>query len=290
MKVVVLGATGFLGRYVCRNLISRGIETIAVARGSKIPSYATRTIRVKSYRELPSDLRGTACLHLATPGHFVDLSPAERATETDESVATTKWLADFGFSKIVLASSAIVYGDSLGRNASETDPCVATNDYAKLKEDCENALDLSQHAVARISNVFGIGMSEKNVLNDILKQIRTPGSPPQRITVRDLSPVRDYISVKDVAQALGTMVTSGFTGILNVGTGVPRSVGEIAELLLKVFTLENVKLVSLSEPQRSSYLVLDPSKAAESLPWRAVCDMQKEFALFRNDTFEEEKL
>lgn len=280
MRVVVLGASGFLGRAICEDLVSSGIQTIAVMR-SKADDIMANSVQVLNcYHEISQDLNGAICIHLATPGHFYGRNADERLRQIQESVLLTKWLTEFGFAKIVFASSAAVYGDQLSRPAVETDPTIESDDYAKLKISCERVLRDDVDIIFRIANVYGVGMSDRNVLSDMLKQIE-PNNPVQpSIKVRDLTPIRDYIAIADVVRAFRLAATKSpvyrVGNVFNIGTGIARSVRDVGEALLTAVGTPKLLLESISKENRRSFLVTNPSRAESYLRWRAECDMQNE--------------
>ncbi len=277
MRVTVLGASGFLGRAICKELVDNGIYTIAVSRQPLAPRYGNKQITVSTYGDIPKELVGTTCIHLATPGTLYGLNADQAQAVRRQSTDLLRYLVDFGFSKIVFASSAAVYGDELGRPAAESDPTKTLDAYAELKKDCENLLQHNRDIVARIANVFGSGMSELNVLSDLLKQIPTRGEHKTVYELRSLSPVRDYIAVEDVARAFSRMVSTDKPGTYNLGSGIPRTVGEVATLLLNAAGVRDATITASRETNRPSYLVLNPAKAARDLQWHSEYDIQIAF-------------
>lgn len=277
MKVVVLGASGFLGRAICEELRNQGIFTVAVSRRPFSSQSANKTIVVEDYSKLPQELNGTACIHLATPGSLNGVSRHQFDDLLHEATNTVGSLVRFGFSKIVFASSAAVYGDKLTRPAVESDATDSSSPYARLKIECEGLLRPETDIVARVANVYGSGMSSLNVLSDILNQIPSEVGSVVQFKLRALSPVRDYIAAKDVARAFAKLATRPLSGIYNLGSGVPRTVAEVATLLLQAAKIPQPSVVATNEIDHPSYLVLNSQRALRDLPWHSECDIQQEF-------------
>ncbi len=57
---------------------------------------------------------------------------------------------------------------------------------------------------------------------------------PISLTVGDLSPRRDFIDARDVAEALVSLATGARPGLYHVGTGESRSIGEGLDALIRL--------------------------------------------------------
>lgn len=64
MKIAITGGTGFIGRYVVRDLISRGHEVVAIARGA----YTRNTQPLDGATFVKADINDTAALQSALTG------------------------------------------------------------------------------------------------------------------------------------------------------------------------------------------------------------------------------
>lgn len=90
----------------------------------------------------------------------------------------------------------------------------------------------------RLQNVYGAGQSLKNPYTGILSIFSTRIRHGLKVPIfEDGTESRDFVHVSDVACAIALSLesdrASGMT--LNVGAGVPTSVRDIAEMLVKVF-------------------------------------------------------
>jgi UDP-glucose 4-epimerase len=117
--------------------------------------------------------------------------------------------------------------------------------------------------VARISNLYGPGMSEDNVVSAILSQLAAEG--PLRIL--DGSPVRDFLWVEDVVAALQRMVEISCRGVYNVGSGIGTSVRELAQLALACIDQPHRDVVATSQSDRPSCNIVDISATTRDLGW-----------------------
>ena len=156
-EVVVLGATGFIGRQVIRLLMERGIPATAVVRRLHTlppeitaPAQDGRLRVVQASLEKPEQLAkacagASAVIHLATGGGDT-WEQVERAM-VDGSVQVAKVCADQEIQRFVYVSSiAALYtgadcGTSVIEDSVETDPCPDQRPvYARGKMAAERAL------------------------------------------------------------------------------------------------------------------------------------------------------
>jgi UDP-glucose 4-epimerase len=262
MKVVVTGASGFLGRSVVRRLSLTGGTIVPVSRRA-LPGI----LQVADYADAPA---GDVLIHLAEAAHR---GAAERAglTYEQETFAGLSALLKKPYGRIIYASSAVLYGDQVETPRHPHDEVSVSDTYTRVKRRAELAvLDSAGGIVARLSNLYGPGMSEQNVMSAILTQIPGPGP----VRVRDIGPVRDFLWADDAADALVRMADATRTGLFNVGSGIGRSVGDVASLALKVGGQPDRLVVSTQPGARRSHLVLDISETVSVWQWSPVTGME----------------
>jgi UDP-glucose 4-epimerase len=242
MAVVVTGATGFIGTALSGALARAGIEQ----------------------RALSADANGAVLLHL---GETADAGSAERDGDpyVAAQVALARQLADKGFSRIVYASSALVYGDGAPHPRRPDEPPQPGGIYARAKLAVEEVVIGLGGTVLRLANVYGPGMARNNVMSDLLRQV--PGTGP--VVLRDASPVRDFVWVDDVAAAFMAAAAKLTPGVFNVGTGIATSAGELAALVLRLAGQSARGVQSANSAASRSTLVLDPAATEKSFGWRA---------------------
>jgi nucleoside-diphosphate-sugar epimerase len=139
--------------------------------------------------------------------------------------------------KVLIASTGGVYGDvdSSDLPLRESQPCRPANDYSRSKLLAEqSACKLGSKygiplAVARIFNVIGPGQDERHVAARIAVQlVAIRHWMAESLQLGQLSSTRDFIDVRDVAQALVIIAAQG-EGLFNVGSGVECPVSELVD-------------------------------------------------------------
>jgi len=256
IKIVVTGASGFIGGELVKRLqLIRDFEVIPVSR-LKIDK---TSCHVSSYKETPS---GDILIHLAEPSDraFVNNADQNVLLKNKENL---DYLLNNNYQKVIYCSSSSVYGDSGRSLFSENDLITPYDQYSVMKIDSEQKILNHGGIVARITNVIGCNMSINNVLSDIISQ--TPGMGP--VLVKNTNPIRDFIAIADVVDALLMMTAKGGSGVYNIGTGIGVSIKDLAEAVLKVHGEIARPIESIKESKLDSFNVVNIEKVRKFYNW-----------------------
>lgn len=181
--------------------------------------------------------------------------------------------------RIVHTSTSEVYGTARTVPIDEDHPLQGQSPYSaskiaadKLAESFHLAFGLPV-ATLRPFNTFGPRQSARAVIPTIISQIQA-GAPA--VHLGDLRPTRDFTFVADTAEAfirVGEAPAEAVLGrVLNAGTGVETSIGELLRLVQEV-SGRQVQVVEDEErlrPPASEVmrLVCDSSRLREATGWR----------------------
>jgi nucleoside-diphosphate-sugar epimerase len=149
--------------------------------------------------------------------------------------------------RLVLGSSGSVYGAPASVPLTEDQRCAPNEPYAASKLAAEFVASVLANGAgipmmtARIFNIAGPGQDERHVCGRFTAQaaaIRLGVAPPQ-IAVGDLRPTRDFIDVRDVADAIVALAAKGTPGeIYNVGSGTETAIGDVLAMVLRAAGLD----------------------------------------------------
>lgn len=208
-------------------------------------------VRVHSYAELPA---GDVLIHLAEEADRAKVAALGAAYES-AAVQTIGDLLAHPYARVIYASSAVLYGDASRSPHPPDDGVCVTDAYTRVKRTAELAvLESSRGVVARLTNVYGPGMSSRNVISAILSQI--PGSG--RLVVMDTAPVRDFLWVNDAAEGFAELATAANAeGIFNLATGVGTSIGDVAHLALEIAGESGREVVATHGGRESTIIARD---------------------------------
>lgn len=201
MKVLLTGASGFLGHAVCAELRSSEHEVCAIVR--RAGSEPAGTMPVAG--DLGDGERLTEALDRARPDCVIHLA-AEIATQRDPrkieqvNVAGTQRLlaacGAAGVRRFVFAST-VVTGDAAGATLEETSTLPVQTAYGRSKQEGERLVRESslETVVIRPSHVYGPGGW---YAEEIVKRLRQPG---RLAVVGSGQNWWDVVRVEDVAAA-----------------------------------------------------------------------------------------
>ena len=251
MKILVTGGAGFIGSHIAEYLVQRGDDVTVLDNlitGSKENltkindkiNFVNGDIRDhKLLEKLVSD---TTCVFHEAALASVQQSFSMKDEYIDVNVTGTenifKLAKEYGF-KIVYASSSSVYGNPKKIPVKEDDERKPINPYAKTKLDGEDlAKKYSEIGVKviglRYFNVFGKRQSKEyaGVIKLFLQRIQQKKSP--KINGDGLQ-TRDFVHIDDVVKANVLAMDSDINHrFLNVGSGLPTSVLDLANLIIEV--------------------------------------------------------
>lgn len=253
MKVLVTGGAGFIGSHIVDALLAKGHSPFVVdnmASGSRqnlpssVPVFEVDICDRSRLAAVFDEIRPDWVSHQAAQ-MSVSLSMREPLFDADVNISGLLNVFDnaarVGVQRIAFASSGgVLYGD-VTTPASEDAPKRPMSPYGISKWVGEQYLEFYarerkiQGVALRYSNVYGPRQNphgEAGVVA-IFSKLMLAGNAG---TINgDGKYIRDYVYGPDVAQAnvrsLETQMSQHFTA-LNIGTGIPADVNDIAALIL----------------------------------------------------------
>lgn len=187
MKILLAGASGFIGRHLTPHL-AKHHEVIALVRerGSNIQGAAAEVVqdlaRPLETNALPADI--DAVIHLAQSEHYRDFPErAEQifAVNVHGTLSLLEYARIAGAETFIFTSTGGVYGTSYERFA-ETDPVDPLNFYLSSKYSAELLLAnygrFFRTVVLRPFFVYGPGQSERMLVPRLVQRVRD-GEPIQ---------------------------------------------------------------------------------------------------------------
>ena len=248
VHVVVTGSAGFLGSAVVNALVAAGRPVLAIDRreGAGVPAAADPVTRLRADlldpdSRVSAGLReASAVIHLAGCPGVRDEAPDIATRRARDNVgATARVLALVPRDvPVLVTSSSSVYGGSRGVPSRETDPLSPLGGYARSKARVE-ALCARRAAtgglvtVVRPFTVVGEGQRPDMAVS---RWVAAALADLPLHVYGSLDRTRDLTDVRDVARALATLAEPGRApgGVVNIGTGTPRSLGEVVEVVRSV--------------------------------------------------------
>lgn len=220
---LVLGAAGFIGCYVCRQLAAQGFEVHGLGHGqwtedesraNGLTRWLDADIDADSMQAVSEGTAPTVILHCGGSGS-VSHSFNTPVMDYRRSVETTLAMLDFArvqavAPRIVLTSSAAVYGDQGNIDIAEDATASPMSPYGYHKAMAEMLCESYSRffglrtRVVRLFSVYGEGLRKQLLWDALNKFLR--GTPTFFGTGEEL---RDWIHVEDAARLLVAAARSG---------------------------------------------------------------------------------
>ena len=238
MRVLITGASGFIGGYVLKCLQSSNIDAVVVGRtrpaGYLGDFIKTDLLEISDFNNLISNANASHLIHLAwyaEHGSYWSSSLNLRWVESTIKLAEAFCLA--GGKHIVAAGTCAEYDWTYGYCIEEKTPLKPATLYGTSK-DAARRLLMSLCAIhkvtcawARIFMPYGPGEDTRRLiptLNDVFN-LKLPPFAVGSYSFRDL------LHVEDVASGFISLLDSRAQGEFNICSGNPTQISEVIKLL-----------------------------------------------------------
>lgn len=238
--MLITGATGFVGKQVLKNLLAQGAHIRIVVRNDSViklnPTDKVEVIRTHNLFEedqswWEENLQGVdTVLHLAwyaEPGHYLNSSINLECLTGSLRLASA--CVKVGISKFIGIGTCFEYDVRKGYLSTKT-PLLPETIYAAAKASTyfslSNLFALSNvdFAWCRLFYLYGEGEDSRRLVPYLIEKLSN-GEPAE---LSSGNQIRDYSDVAEVATKLIDVVTSDFTGPINICSGIPITVREFA--------------------------------------------------------------
>ena len=298
MRILVTGGAGYIGSVVVEELLASGHGAIVYDnlsqghRDAVLPGAEFIQGEILDRQTLESALKKhkiDAVIHMAASSIVGESSqnPAKYySNNLVASLALLEAMRAAGVSRLVLSSTAAVYGESEKPLIDESDPTCPTNPYGDTKLAFERTCHWYEQAygmrfvslryfnAAGATKFSGERHDPETHLIPIVLQAAAHLRPYVEIygddyPTPDGTCVRDYIHVSDLARAhvLALEYMERSSGFFNLGCGGGRSVMEVVEAARKVTGREIPVRIGPRRLGDPAVLVASSEKIKRELGW-----------------------
>lgn len=258
MRCLITGVGGFVGRHLAALLVREtdwkifGIEARNGVEVQGVEISRCDLLDLESVMRVVADQRPDVIFHLAAQAYVPTSVAAPSETLVNNTVAQINLFEacrTAGIDPVILVvGSSEVYGavEPDESPLSERQPFRPVNPYAVSKV-AQDMLGLQYFLsyglrVVRVRpfNHIGPGQSDRFAVASFARQIAEAeaGRSEPVIRVGNLAAQRDFLDVRDVVRAYHLLMRPEFAGqVFNIASGVPRSVQEILDRLLRLTRL-----------------------------------------------------
>ncbi len=234
MRILVTGATGFVGRWAVAACLDHGHKVAGlVLPDDPAPLPEAATVFRGTLGDPPWDdidaFAPDTCVHAAwitTPGVYMT-SPLNASFE-DWSLAFFRHLLGRSLTRAVGVGSCLEYIPEAAPQAragyvqSKRRVCAGLEQMAT-----EHGADW---AWARVFFPYGEGEPPGKLTRSMVEALQRG----ERFALHSPEAVRDFIAVQDAGRALARVAESPVTGTVDIGTGQPTAVREVASCVADV--------------------------------------------------------
>jgi UDP-glucose 4-epimerase len=291
VKILILGATGFLGRLVTTRLAREGHHIVCVARKPGIQISADNIEYVQATlddaRAISENAKGADfLLHFAwdtTPGTSKGQPTIEAVNNLLPTFRMIEELQSLEGCQLIFVSSAgAVYDETASNSAQESSPLNPKSYYGAGKLAVEMFLRAysaqTSHPVviARPANVYGPGQLAKRQFAIVPTLMRAIRSGSTFKVWGNGEAKRDYLYTEDFAKFFVALTERQWQGVnvFNVASQKSHSVNDLCKLLQEV---SGSRLSIEYLPERGvdlSGIEIDCSRAEAELGWKATTELE----------------
>lgn len=280
MRVLLTGASGFIGRYVLNALQQYGIEVVAIGRTQpqpSIPFIETDLLSVSDFTPLLRQAQATHLLHLAWYAEHGKywISPLNlRWVE-----ATTRLVEAFcevGGQQVVVAGTCAEYDWAHGYCREDSTPLNPATLYGTAKDATRRLVMAvcAQYQVpcawGRIFLPFGQGESASRLIPSLIEVFQGMRAP----FGVNANAYRDFLHASDVAEGFVKLLAAQSNDTYNLCSGEPRPLAEIVTVLATLLDADPATVLALTtERPGEPPLLVGENMKLQALGWRPALNL-----------------
>jgi nucleoside-diphosphate-sugar epimerase len=285
-RVLLTGATGFIGRHCLPTLLAHGYEVHSV---STRPAPAHSPGVHAHQADLLDPAQVAALLAIVQPSHLLHLAwytqpgaywtSPENIRWVQASLGLLQAFVAHGGQRVVIAGSCAEYDWTYGYCTEQITPLQPATIYGKAK----HALQLLADAFAdqaqisaawgRVFLLYGSHEHPERLVAAVTRALLQ--GRPARCSHGDQ--IRDYLYVQDAADAFAALLESDVRGAVNIASGNPIRLKQIIYSIADMLAQRSlVQLGALPSPANEPpLLVANVERLANEVGWRPAYDLER---------------
>jgi len=287
MRLLVTGAIGFIGYHLCLELSKKGNEVFGIDNLSRGLVERINKLEDNNVKFSVADVCNydnlVKLMEKIKPEVVVHLAALISVQESIEKPSLYMLVNAEGTKNLVLASnlvrvkrfvyisSAAVYGNPIFLPINEDHPTNPISPYGSSKLLGENYVKNlfngeKGSVILRLFNVYGKGQNLEyaGVIVKFIERLKE-GKPP--IVFGNGEQTRDFVHVDDVVEAILKASESSKSEVINIGSGIPTRIKDLAYILIKMFGKDFEPIFEKQKPGDIKHSYADISKARRVINW-----------------------
>lgn len=245
-RVLVTGASGFIGRHTVAALGDRGFDVHAVSSQPRSAPGAhwhrADLLNAGDVARVVDAVRPTHLLHLAwfaVPGQF--WTSPENLRWVQATLEIARAFADCGGQRFVAAGTCAEYAVGDADCDERSTPLTPSTLYGACKHATRMVLDAFAEgrfstAWGRVFHLYGPGEHPDRLVPSVIRTLIA--RQPALCTAG--TQLRDFLHVADVAGAFVALLDSGVGGAVNIASGSPVRVADIVSEIARALQAETL--------------------------------------------------
>ncbi|MBN1974466.1 MAG: NAD(P)-dependent oxidoreductase [Sedimentisphaerales bacterium] len=245
MKILVTGASGFLGNHVVSDIVKRGHEVIATCNCPEKAKEYDWYDRVTYISQNLANINDDYYTFFGKPDRLIHLAweglPNYKSFSHIESNLFWNWqflrnIVEHGLNDVTVIGTCLEYGMKNGMLNEDEEP-KPTTPYGLAKDSLRRFLEQLQSAVdfklkwVRLFYMYGPGQNPKSLLSQLEQAL---SQDQEQFNMSRGDQIRDYLPVETVARYIFTIALQNkITGIVNCCSGKPVTVLDLVNKYLE---------------------------------------------------------
>lgn len=282
MRVLLTGASGFLGRHVLDSLRRQNIETVILGR-QPVPSSAfadfieADLLASPDFAGLINQSGATHLLHLAWYAeHGKYWTSPLNLRWAEASIRLVEEFCKAGGKQIVMAGTCAEYDWSYGYCREDSTPLNPATLYGTAK-DATRRLAMAicaQHQIpcawGRIFLPYGSGETSQRLIPSLIDVFRGRLSP----FAVNAPAYRDFLHASDVAEGFVALLQSGLNGACNISSGQPVQIEHVVRELARWLNADpQIVLGMTAERPNDPPLLVGENLKLKALDWKPLLSL-----------------
>jgi nucleoside-diphosphate-sugar epimerase len=284
-RVLVTGASGFIGYHTLRPLLEAGFAVVATYnKAVPEPIAGVEWVKADLLDEaaIPALVRSAAATHLLHCAWYVEpgkmIGDVLNIKWVQSSLRLLQEFRDGGGTRCVMVGSCYEYDWRYGYCNESLTPAVANTFYGNAKNSLREAFEGYCRATGlsgawgRAFFLYGPRENPQRLVSSLAKSLLAGKEAPSSHGEQ----IRDYLHVQDVADALAVLVAADATGTFNIGSGKAATLRTIISLVGRF--AERTDLLRIGAlPARANdtpLVVADIGKITAATGWKPRIDLE----------------
>ncbi|NIQ14503.1 MAG: NAD-dependent epimerase/dehydratase family protein [Candidatus Dadabacteria bacterium] len=275
-RVLVTGARGFVGQHVIPYLAKKNYEIHVIqhqrslSQNSDIIIHQADLFQPDTIKEILQKISASHLLHIAWYAEHGDYwnSPLNYDWLI-ASLQLAKSFVEYGGKRVVVAGTCAEYDWQYQKLIENNTPCFGNSPYATCKLSLLKVLEsFSQlHKISfawgRLFYLFGPGEDSRRLVPSVISALLKD----QTFVCDHPEDVRDFIYVRDAADALVELLDSEVQGPVNIASG--KGI-KLHELLINIASIMDKRhLLNSSDTVEGNEIVADISRLTNEVKWHS---------------------